>query len=339
MFKILNLNNIKIAGLEKLPRERYEISSEMQNPDAVLLRSATMHEWPIPESVKAIGRAGAGVNNIPVDKFSALGVPVFNTPGANANAVKELVIAGMMMAARQIGPAWDFSRSLSGTDSEIDKQVESEKKRFVGIELAGRTLGVVGLGAIGVKVANAAFSLGMRVVGYDPHITVSNAWQLQSEVKSLASVTEVLAQSDFITLHVPLLDDTKGLIDARRLSKCREGITILNFSRSAIVDEKAVSEAIKSGRVRAYVCDFPSNQLKDQERVITLPHLGASTEEAEENCAVMVAEQIRDFLEKGTIHNSVNFPEMSLPGKPSNRLIVANANIPHMIERISACVA
>ncbi len=339
MFKILNLNNIKIAGLEKLPRERYEISSEMQNPDAVLLRSASMHEWPIPESVKAIGRAGAGVNNIPVDKFSSLGVPVFNTPGANANAVKELVIAGMMMAARQIGPAWDFSRSLSGTDSEIDKQVESEKKRFVGIELAGRTLGVVGLGAIGVKVANAAFSLGMRVVGYDPHITVSNAWQLQSEVKSLSSVTEVLAQSDFITLHVPLLEDTKNLIDARRLSKCREGITILNFSRSAIVDEKAVSEAIKSGRVRAYVCDFPSNQLKDQERVITLPHLGASTEEAEENCAIMVAEQIRDFLEKGTIHNSVNFPEMSLPGKPNNRLIVANANIPHMIERISACVA
>jgi D-3-phosphoglycerate dehydrogenase len=340
MFKILNLNNIKIAGLEKLPRERYEISSEMQNPDAVLLRSASMHEWPIPGSVKAIGRAGAGVNNIPVDKFSSLGVPVFNTPGANANAVKELGYRwhddGSQAKSGQPGT---FSRSLSGTDSEIDKQVESEKKRFVGIELAGRTLGVVGLGAIGVKVANAAFSLGMRVVGYDPHITVSNAWQLQSEVKSLSSVTEVLAQSDFITLHVPLLEDTKNLIDARRLSKCREGITILNFSRSAIVDEKAVSEAIKSGRVRAYVCDFPSNQLKDQERVITLPHLGASTEEAEENCAIMVAEQIRDFLEKGTIHNSVNFPEMSLPGKPNNRLIVANANIPHMIERISACVA
>ncbi len=339
MYKILNLNNIKVAGLERLPRERYEISSEMQNPDAVLLRSASMHEWNIPPSVKAIGRAGAGFNNIPVDKYSALGVPVFNTPGANANAVKELVIAGMMMAARQIGPAWDFSRSLSGTDSEIDKQVESEKKRFVGIELAGRTLGVVGLGAIGVRVANAAFSLGMKVVGYDPHITVSNAWQLQSEVKSLASVTEVLALSDFITLHVPLLEDTKNLLDARQLAKCREGITILNFSRSAIVDEKAVSDAIKSGRVRAYVCDFPSNQLKDQERVITLPHLGASTEEAEENCAIMVAEQIRDYLEKGTIHNSVNFPEMSLPGKLNNRLIIANANIPHMIERISAAVS
>ncbi len=339
MYKILNLNNIKVAGLERLPRERYEISSEMQNPDAVLLRSASMHEWNIPPSVKAIGRAGAGFNNIPVDKYSALGVPVFNTPGANANAVKELVIAGMMMAARQIGPAWDFSRSLSGTDSEIDKQVESEKKRFVGIELAGRTLGVVGLGAIGVRVANAAFSLGMKVVGYDPHITVSNAWQLQSEVKSLASVTEVLALSDFITLHVPLLEDTKNLLDARRLAKCREGITILNFSRSAIVDEKAVSDAIKSGRVRAYVCDFPSNQLKDQERVITLPHLGASTEEAEENCAIMVAEQIRDYLEKGTIHNSVNFPEMSLPGQLNNRLIIANANIPHMIERISAAVS
>lgn len=339
MFKILNLNNIRVAGLERFPRNHYEIASEMQNPDAVLLRSASMHEWPIPGSVKAIGRAGAGVNNIPVDKFSALGVPVFNTPGANANAVKELVIAGMMMAARQIGPAWDFSRTLTGTDSEIDKQVESEKKRFVGIELAGRTLGVVGLGAIGVKVANAAFSLGMRVVGYDPHITVSNAWQLQSEVKSLASVSEVLSQSDFITLHVPLIDDTRNLIDGRRLAKCREGITILNFSRSQIVDEKAVSEAIKAGRVRAYVCDFPSNQLKDVERVITLPHLGASTEEAEENCAVMVADQIRDYLELGTIHNSVNFPEMSLPGKATNRLIIANANVPHMIERISRAVS
>jgi D-3-phosphoglycerate dehydrogenase / 2-oxoglutarate reductase len=339
MHKILTLNNIRVAGLERLPRDKYEISSEMVNPDAVLLRSTSMHEWSIPASIKAVGRAGAGVNNIPVDKFSAMGIPVFNTPGANANAVKELVLAGMMMAARQIGPAWDFSRSLQGTDSEIDKAVEAEKKRFVGIELAGRTLGVVGLGAIGVKVANAALALGMRVIGYDPHITVSNAWQLQADVKNMSSVTEVLAQSDFVTFHVPLLEDTRNLLDSRRLSRCHEGITILNFSRASIVDEKAVSEAIKEGRIRAYVCDFPSNLLKNHERVLSLPHLGASTEEAEENCAIMIADQIKDFLEQGTIRNSVNFPEMSLPGRATNRLVVANANVPHMIERISAAIA
>lgn len=339
MHKILTLNNIRIAGLERLPRDKYEISSEMVNPDAVLLRSTSMQEWSIPASIKAVGRAGAGVNNIPVDKFSAMGIPVFNTPGANANAVKELVLAGMMMAARQIGPAWDFSRSLQGTDSEIDKAVEAEKKRFVGIELAGRTLGVVGLGAIGVKVANAALALGMKVIGYDPHITVSNAWQLQADVKNMSSVTEVLAQSDFVTFHVPLLEDTRNLLDSRRLSRCHEGITILNFSRASIVDEKAVSEAIKEGRIRAYVCDFPSNLLKNHERVLSLPHLGASTEEAEENCAIMIADQIKDFLEQGTIRNSVNFPEMSLPGRATNRLVVANANVPHMIERISAAIA
>lgn len=339
MYKILTLNNIRVCGLERLPRDKYEVSSEMQNPDAVLLRSTSMHEWAIPSSIKAVGRAGAGVNNIPVEKFSAMGIPVFNTPGANANAVKELVLAGMMMAARQIGPAWDFSRSLQGTDSEIDKQVEAGKKSFVGIELAGRTLGVVGLGAIGVKVANAALALGMRVIGYDPHITVSNAWQLQADVKNMSSVSEVLAQSDFVTFHVPLLEDTRNLLDSRRLARCREGLTILNFSRASIVDEKAVSEAIKEGRIRAYVCDFPSNLLKNHERVLSLPHLGASTEEAEENCAIMIADQIKDFLEQGTIRNSVNFPEMSLPGRAVNRLVVANANVPHMIERISAAVA
>lgn len=339
VFKIQTLNNIAPAGLEKLPRKSYEIASEMSSPDAVLLRSFNMHEWPIPDSLKAVGRAGAGTNNIPVDKFSGLGIPVFNTPGANANAVKELVLAALLMAARNIGPAWQFSKQLTGSDEEIDKVVEAQKKNYVGIELAGRTLGVVGLGAIGVKVANAALALGMKVIGYDPHITVTNAWQLDSNVKHTASMTDVLANSDFVTLHVPLLKETQGLIDEKRLAKARAGITILNFARPGIADEQAVMNAINSGKLRGYVCDFPTNLLKDHPRVITLPHLGASTEEAEENCAVMVAEQIANFLENGTIVNSVNFPEMSMPRAEGNRLLVTNANVPHMIERISAAVA
>lgn len=339
MYKILTLNNICVAGLERLPRDRYEVASEMSKPDAVLLRSFNMKEWDLPASLKAVGRAGAGVNNIPVDKLSALGIPVFNTPGANANAVKELVLAAMLMTARNIGPAWEFTKTLVGTDEEIDKIVEAQKKNYVGIELAGRTLGVVGLGAIGVKVANAALALGMKVIGYDPHITVTNAWQLHSDVRGVSSMSEVLASSDFVTVHVPLLNETKNLIDEKRLAKARQGITILNFARPAIADEQAVLAAIDSGKVRGYVCDFPTNSMKDHPKVISLPHLGASTEEAEENCAVMVADQVRDFLESGTIRNSVNFPEMQLPSTGAHRMIVSNANVPHMIERISAAVA
>lgn len=340
MYKILTLNNIAVVGLEKLPRDRYEIASEIQHPDAVLLRSFNMHEWPVPETVKAIGRAGAGVNNIPVAKMTSRGIPVFNTPGANANAVKELVLAGMFMAARNIGPAWDFARNLQGTDKEINEQVEKGKKRFVGIELPNRTLGVIGLGAIGVKVANAALALGMRVIGFDPHITVSNAWQLSAQVEQEMSVDTILMKADFVSLHVPLTDTNRNLIDAKRLENCRSGITILNFSRQGIVDEEAVCAAIKAGKVNAYVCDFPSNLLKNHDRVITLPHLGASTQEAEENCAVMVADQIRNYLEHGTVHNSVNFPEMEMPrNNGAFRLLVVNSNIPHMIERISTAIA
>lgn len=339
MYKILTLNNIRTAGLDRLPRERYEVASEIQRPDAVLLRSFNMHEWPVPATVKAVGRAGAGVNNIPVAAMSERGIPVFNTPGANANAVKELVLVGMLMAARNIGPAWDFTRQLEGMDKQITEQVESGKKNFVGIELPGRTLGVIGLGAIGVKVANAALALGMRVIGYDPNITVRNAWQLSAEVQQVMSVGDVLAQADFVSLHVPLQEETRAMIDAKRLAACRSGLTILNFSRGPIVDEAAVSGAIKAGRVKAYVCDFPSNLLKQHERVIALPHLGASTEEAEENCAVMVADQVRDYLEHGTIHNSVNFPEMTMPRNGGHRLLVVNANVPHMIERISTAIA
>lgn len=338
MYKILTLNNISVAGLERLPRDRYEVASEIQHPDAVLLRSYKMHDWPIPASLKAVGRAGAGVNNIPVAKLSALGIPVFNAPGANANAVKELVMAGMLLASRNICQAWDFARRLEGTDAEIAHQTEAGKKRFVGFELPNRTLGVIGLGAIGVRVANAAVALGMRVIGYDPHITVNNAWRLSSQVEQVLSVDAVLAQAEFVSFHVPLVEATRNLLNAERLRIARPGITVLNFARDGIVDDVAICEAVREGRVHAYVCDFPSNQLKGLDRVIALPHLGASTAEAEENCAVMVAEQVRDYLENGTVQNSVNFPEVVMPRTEGHRLLVVNSNVPHMIERITKAI-
>lgn len=338
-YKILTLNNISVSGLERLPRDRYEIASEIQNPDAVLLRSFAMHDWPVPATLKAVGRAGAGVNNIPVPQMTAKGICVFNAPGANANAVKELVIAGMLLAARNICPAWDYTRKLQGTDAELSKQVEAGKKNFVGIELPGRTLGVIGLGAIGVKVANAARALGMRVIGYDPHITVSNAWQLSSQVEQASSVNEIAAQADFMTLHVPLNDATRQLINAALLKNAKPGLILLNFSREGVVDEEALFEALEAGKLKSYVCDFPTNRLKDHPRVIMLPHLGASTAEAEDNCAIMVADQVRDYLESGMVHNSVNFPELSMPRNGGPRLVIVNANVPHMIERISKAIS
>ncbi len=340
MYKILTLNNISVKGLERLPRDRYEVASEIVHPDAVLLRSFKMHDWEIPTTLKAIGRAGAGVNNIPVDKMSKIGIPVFNAPGANANAVKELVLAGMLLSARNLLPAWQYVQGLQGDDGEISKQVEAGKKQFVGYELTGRTLGVIGLGAIGVKVANAANALGMKVIGYDPSMTVKNAWQLSAHVKQASSVEDMLSQVDFVTLHVPFIDATCDLINKERLQNAKQGLTILNFSRNGIVDDFAVSDAIKSKHINGYICDFPSNLLIGHERVVALPHLGASTAEAEENCAIMVADQVRDYLENGTIHNSVNFPEMEMPRTDAgNRLLVVNANVPHMIERISAAIA
>ncbi len=339
MYKILTLNNISVKGLERLPRNNYEVASEIQHPDAVLLRSFKMHDWEIPATLKAVGRAGAGVNNIPVAKMSAKGIVVFNTPGANANAVKELVLASMLIASRNLFPAWEYARSLTGADADISKQVEAGKKQFVGSELANRTLGVIGLGAIGVKVANAAHALGMQVVGYDPHITVNNAWQLSSNVKQASSVEDVLAQCELVTLHVPLVEATRNVINAERLRNARQGIMIFNFSREGIIDDTAVSQAIKVGTVKGYVCDFPTNQLINHEKVIVLPHLGASTEEAEENCAIMVADQVREYLEQGTVRNSVNFPDLEMPRNGGYRLLVVNANVPHMIEQISATIA
>jgi D-3-phosphoglycerate dehydrogenase len=339
MLKILTLNNIPVAGLERFPRDRYEVASEIQHPDALLVRSFDLHGWVVPDTLRAVGRSGVGTDNIPVGELTRRGVPVFNAPGANANAVKELVITGMLLAARNVGPAWSFVRELSGSDEELSSRVESGKKQFRGVELQGKTLGVVGLGAIGVKVANAAYSLGMRVIGYDPNITVSNAWQLSAHTEQARGVDEVLREADFVTLHVPLIDATRNLINADRLSRIKPGCVLLNFARHGIVDDRAVCEAIQQSRVGTYVCDFPNNFLKDHERVIALPHLGASTAESEENCAVMVVDQLRAFLENGEIGNSVNFPDMVMPRDGRCRILVVNSNVPHMIEGITSAIA
>jgi D-3-phosphoglycerate dehydrogenase len=339
-FKILTLNNISVRGLERLARDRYEVASEIGHPDAILLRSADMHEMDVPSSVLAVARAGAGTNNIPVARLSKRGIPVFNAPGANANAVKELVIAGMFLAARNICPAWEYVRGLKGNDEQLDAAVEQGKKKFVGYELPGRTLGVIGLGAIGVEVANAAHLLGMRVLGFDPQITVQRAWQLSSGVEQALSLDDLFARSDMITVHVPLLEATRNLVNAARLRLMRNGSVIMNFARHGIVDEAAVLEALGSAKLNSYVCDFPTAQLKDHPKVVALPHLGASTGEAEENCAVMVADTLRDFLEQGNIRNCVNFPEAILPRTGSaTRLSIANENVPNMVGQISTALA
>ncbi len=336
MHKVLTLNNISVAGLDRLPRDGYEVASEMTSPDAILLRSFKMHDMALPESLKAVGRAGAGVNNIPVDKMSEIGVPVFNAPGANANAVKELVVAAMLMSCRNIAQAWDFSKNLEGDDGEISKQVEAGKKNFGGFELPGRTLGVVGLGAIGVEVANAAVSLGMNVIGFDPGVTVERAWQLSSEVEQATSVDDMVSKIDFITFHVPLIDATANMINAERIKLMKPEAVIMNFARNGIVDDEAVVKALDENRLYAYICDFPSNLLKNHPRVITLPHLGASTREAEDNCAIMVADQVKDYLENGNIKNSVNFPAVKLPRVANSyRLSVVNSNVPDMVGKIA----
>jgi len=341
MFKILTYNNISPIGLDRLPRDKYEIASEIQHPDAIMLRSFKLHGIAIPDSVKCVGRAGAGVNNIPVAEYSQRGIPVFNAPGANSNAVKELAIAGMLLASRHICEAWDFARKLESTDDEaINQTVEKGKKNFAGTELAGKTLGVIGLGAIGVKVANAALALGMKVIGFDPSMTVDSAWQLSSTVEKALGVDDLVGRSDFITLHVPLNDHTRNLINPSRIDLLKNRAVLLNFSRSGIVDEAAILAALEAGKLRNYVCDFPTAALLGRKGVILLPHLGASTEEAEDNCAVMVADQIRDFLENGNIRNAVNFPEVAShrADETVSRLCVANANVPNMVSQISSAL-
>lgn len=338
-FKIKTYNKISPIGLKKFPPECYEIGSEIECPDAILLRSQDLHGIAIPDTVKAVGRAGSGVNNIPVLEFSKRGVPVFNTPGANANAVTELVIAGLLMAARNIPEALSFTKNLKGENGELDTLVEQAKSRFSGIELAGKTLGVVGLGAIGVKVSNAARALGLKVVGFDPQMTVESAWRLSSDAIPAGSLNELLSCSDFVSLHVSLNDQTRHLINDERIGKMKPKSTLLNFSRAAIVDEAAVLAALDNSTLHAYVSDFPSRALLDHPQSIVLPHLGASTTEAEENCSVMVCEQIRDFLENGNIRCSVNFPDIHLSHNKDFRLAIANENVPGMVSQMTAILA
>ena len=338
-FRILVLNQISQVGLKHLPPEQYAIGKDVANPDAILVRSADMHSMDIPASVRAIGRAGAGTNNIPVKAMSARGVPVFNAPGANANAVKELVIAGMLMAARNLTGALGFVRALDPNASDMDKRVEEGKKNFAGFELAGHTLGVVGLGKIGCLVADAAIKLGMHVLGYDPEITVDAAWSLPSQVKKAHSVGEILKNAHFVSLHVPLVQATRGLINAENLEHVRHGAVLLNFSRDGVVDEAAVLQALEAQKLRYYVCDFPSAHVNAHPHVVALPHLGASTREAEDNCAVMVAEQVRDYLENGNVQNAVNFPNVVMPRESKFRVAIANANVPNMVGQISTAMA
>lgn len=339
MFKIQTLNNISPRGLSQFDAEQYQVGNDLAEPDAILVRSQVMHEMVFPSSLKAVGRAGAGVNNIPIARLSAAAVPVFNTPGANANAVKELVLVGLLMASRNIPQALRFVDGLEGDDAAMHKAVESGKKQFVGTELPGRTLGVVGLGAIGVKVANAAHALGMRVIGFDPKVTVENAWQLSAGVQQARSVEEVIARADYLSFHVPLNDHTRNMLSAERLKVAKPGLIALNFSREGVVEAAVVREALDEGKLAGYVCDFPSVALKGHPRVIALPHLGASTNEAEENCAVMVVQQVRDYLENGNIRNSVNFPEAILPRTEGFRICIANANVPNMLGQISSTLA
>ena len=338
MFNVKTINNISEKGLSRLPADTYSVSPEIDNPDAIILRSQKLHDMEIPANLKVVGRAGAGTNNVPVERLGEEGIVVFNAPGANANAVKELVICGMLLACRNICQAWQYAANVEGSDEEQNKAVEAGKKKYVGYELPGRTLGVVGLGAIGVEIANAAVALGMRVVGFDPTITVKSAWKMSSDVEEMGSIEELLKEADFVTFHVPLIDATMNLLNEERIAGMKDGAVILNFARNGVVDDDAALAGIESGKINAYVCDFPAQKLKNNDRVITLPHLGASTVEAEENCAMMIADQIKDFLENGNIKNSVNFPAVKLPRGGKSRVAITHKNMPDMIAKISAAV-
>ncbi|MEM7431756.1 MAG: phosphoglycerate dehydrogenase [Pseudomonadota bacterium] len=338
-FQILTLNNIAQAGLDRLPADRYSCSDNTAEPDAILLRSQNLHSDPIADSVAVIGRAGAGTNNIPVDAMSERGVPVLNAPGANANAVKELALAGLLIAARNVCDAREHVKGLNLSGDALDKAVEASKKQFRGFELPGKTLGVIGLGAVGVEIANAALGLGMKVVGFDPKITVRRAWQLSAGVEQADTIEELFKRADAITLHVPLMDATEHLVNAARLALMPEQSVLVNFARGGVVDNDAVLAALDDGRLHTYVCDFPTEALIAHPNVIALPHLGASTTEAEENCAIMVAENVKEFLENGNIRFSVNFPEARLPRLDAWRLTIANANVPNMVGQISTLLA
>jgi D-3-phosphoglycerate dehydrogenase len=331
--EVLVINNIAQVGLKRFPAERYAVVKESKDPWAILVRSQDLHKFEFGPSLRAVGRAGAGVNNIPVGALSKRGIPVFNAPGANANAVKELVLAGMLIAARNLGPALEFTRKLK--NENLEKTVEDGKKQFAGFELPGHTLGVIGLGKIGSLVADAAIRLGMNVLGYDPHITVEGAWSLPSQVKRATSVEEILKGSHFVTLHIPLMEKTKHTVNAKNLELTRQGAVLLNFSREGVVAEDAVLKGLESGRLKWYVTDFPSAELLGHAGVIAMPHLGASTGEAEDNSAVMVVDELREYLENGNLQNAVNFPDASMAREAPYRLAIANANVPDMLGRIS----
>ena len=340
MYKIQTLNAISDIIHTQLSADKYTVNKDEPVPDAILVRSAAMHDMEFGEQLQAIGRAGAGVNNIPIDRCSREGIVVFNTPGANANAVAELVIAGLLMSGRNIAGGIDWVKGLKGQGAEVGKLVEKGKSQFVGPELRGKTLGVIGLGAIGAIVANAASrGLGMNVVGYDPFISVESAWSLSTSIHRAASQDDVIAQADFITFHVPLNDKTRGTINAEMISKMKDGACVLNFSRGEIADTSAVLAALESGKLNRYVTDFPSDELIGQDKVVCIPHLGASTPESEENCARMAAAEIRDYLENGSIHNSVNYPELQLAEPEAVRVLVLHENIPNMISNITAAAA
>jgi D-3-phosphoglycerate dehydrogenase len=337
--RIRTYNQISARGLHRFPAARFNVGKSVEDPDAIILRSHDLNGESIPASVKAIGRAGAGTNNIPVAAMSKRGVPVFNAPGANANAVNELVLAALLLSARNVVPAVRYVDALDASLPDLEARVEDGKKQFAGIELPQRTLGIVGLGAIGSLVADTAIRLGMKVIGFDPEITVDAAWRLPSSVRRAHSVEDVLKHSDFVTLHLPLLPATRHLIDAGRLAVARHGTVLLNFARDAIVDEDAVVAALRAGQLKSYFCDFPSAALLGEPKVVALPHLGASTAEAEENCAIMVVDQVRDYLEDGTIRNAVNFPNVEMPRESPHRVAVANANVPNMLGQISSTMA
>ena len=337
MLNIQVLNNISPLGLEKFSKESYQVSTSDENPDAILVRSAKMHDMEIGDSLKAIGRAGAGVNNIPLEKMSDKGVVVFNTPGANANAVKELVISSMLLASRNICQAWEYVNKLPLEN--LKATVEDGKKQYSGSELPGKTLGIVGLGAIGVEIANAASMLGMDVIGYDPSISKKNAWKISSEVQEALSLEELFSQSDFVSFHVPLVEATKNLLDAKRIALLPDGCVVINMSRDGIVDEEALIKSLDNGKVKYYVTDFPIDEKKNHDRVIALPHLGASTSEAEENCAIMISKQVKDYLEHGNIVNSVNFPDSKMPRAGEERLAITHRNVPNMVRQITKEIA
>ena len=339
MYKIQTLNKISTYGLEIFPRDDYEIASEILNPDAIIVRSASMLEMEFAGSIKAIARAGAGVNNIPVDRCSNQGIVVFNTPGANANGVKELVLAGLLLSSRRIVPGINWAKGLVGKGDEVPKLIEKGKSDYTGPEIKGKKLGVIGLGAIGVMVANSAMDLGMQVSGYDPFISVEAAWGLSRNVKRARGLETLLAESDYITLHVPLNDKTRGMINKERLAIIKKGVRILNFARGGLVNNADLMEALTSGIVGTYVTDFPDEELLKMDKVIAIPHLGASTPESEDNCAIMAVNQLRNFLENGNVKNAVNFPDCELDSVSRTRVLIANRNIPNMVGQITSILA